>query len=249
MPRKKSPDGPPGAPEWMVTFSDIMSLLVTFFVMLMTFSSFDRHRYDPMAGAMAGAFGVIRKPREDDNTSIVALERIVLVRRTYQSGSETQPDAEPLYEVNRKLIEHLELLDLLKFVDLIQMDRRLVIRVQDGVLFEPGSARLTTTSRMVLGAVKRALRFIGNHVVVEGHADDGFKRTKAHVNAREMSLARAVVVADELLGGKGLAPYRIGTAGAGLDKPVLPNTTAEGRAANRRVEITILPPPPKNGDE
>jgi len=233
----------------MVTFSDIMSLLVTFFVLLMTFSSFDRDDYDPIAGAMAGAFGVIRKPREDDSTSSVELESLKLVRRRYEGGSETPPEVEPLYEVNRKVIEQLELLELLKFVDLIHMDRRLVIRVQDGVLFEPGSARLTTTSRMILKAVRRALRFIGNHVVVEGHTDDRFRRTARHADARGMSLARAVVVADELLRGDGLAPYRIGTAGAGASKPVVPNTTAEGRAGNRRVEITILPPPPENGDE
>ena len=244
--KKKKQDGPPGTPEWMVTFSDIMSLLVTFFVLLMTFSSFDSDTFDLMSGSLRGAFGVIKKHREDDKTSLVNSMIRVDSRRDIE-GAEVPPQHEPLSKIDQRLRQQLEMMDVMQFVDLVHMDRGLVIRIQDGVLFEEGRAKPRGTSRKILRAVAAALRYVPNRMLVEGHTDDTFLPTLEFGSDRALSLARAVVVSDVLIQMK-VAPNRIGTAGAGKHKPVLPNTSPEGRARNRRVEVTIFPPPAQGVD-
>lgn len=244
--KKKARQGPPGTPEWMVTFSDIMSLLVTFFVLLMTFSSFDSDTFDLMAGGLRGAFGVIKRHREDDKTSLVNSMLRHDSRRDIE-GTEVPPQHEPLSKIDQRLRRQLEMMDVMQFVDLVHMDRGLVIRIQDGLLFEDGEAKPRKTSERILRAVAAALRYVPNRMLVEGHTDDAFLPTFEFGDDRALSLARAVTVSDILIQ-MGVSPDRIGTAGSGKDKPVLPNTSPKSRARNRRVEVTIFPPPAKGVD-
>ena len=139
------------------------------------------------------------------------------------------------------------MLSSLEFIDLLHMSHGLVIRIRDGVLFEPGSARLTRSSDEILKAVGAALRHIGNRMHVEGHTDSMFQASYEFASAEELSLARAVAVAGRLVE-IGLKPRRMGAGGAGPSRPAFANDTPAGRASNRRVEITILPPPPRGSD-
>ena len=243
--KKKETPGPRGTPEWMVTFSDIMSLLVTFFVLLMTFSSFDPVRFDLVAGSLRGSFGVARELREDDASSVI--DRLRLMATRSREGAEALPDYQPLDWIEREIVRQLEMLEVLKFVDLAHMDRGLVLRIQDEVMFKRGSAQLGKRSRDILAAVGAALQYIGNRLVVEGHTDDAFLPTRKFRTDVELSLERAIAVSDRLIE-LGLAPRRMGAAGAGRHRPLVPNTNARVRALNRRVEITIMPPPRKGVD-
>jgi len=241
-PRKKAKaSGPPGTPEWMVTFSDIMSLLVTFFVLLMTFSSFDSDTFDLISGGLKGSFGVVKETDRDDLTSMLHRYRTSAARR-HPSGPEVPPDYESVSEIAQRLRRELKMLDVLRFVDLVHLDQGLVIRIQDDLLFGSGQAELMPDSQTVLAAIAGAVRRIRNRLMVEGHTDDSFLPTRTHPDGHALSLARAVSVSEWLIG-HGVDGCRVGVAGAGRYKPLFPNSSARGRARNRRVEITIDAPP------
>ncbi|MHA1572711.1 MAG: OmpA family protein [Alphaproteobacteria bacterium] len=239
--KRKPPSGIRVVPDWMVTFGDITTLLTTFFVLIITFTMLDADRFDMIAGGLRGAFGIIKEDWKDDRTSLVD-KRLLKSALRFPRASESVPDYEPLDRVERRIHRRLELLDMLELVELAHMERGLVIRIPDQLLFRSCSARLTRRQQPVLEEIAAALRYIANQLVVEGHTDDSFLPTSEFKSDIELALARAVAVTDRLAD-LGIAPRRMGTASAGAFKPLLPNTTPAGRARNRRVEITILPPP------
>ncbi|HZX29378.1 MAG TPA: OmpA family protein [Telluria sp.] len=103
--------------------------------------------------------------------------------------------------------------------------------------FETGKAALTPSGQAILDQMAEALRKVGGkRVEVIGHTDNAGSRS-ANLG---LSLARAEAVRS-YLAGKGIAPDRVAVAGAGPDRPVADNATADGRARNRRIEFRVLP--------
>lgn len=119
--------------------------------------------------------------------------------------------------------------------------RGLVVTVvSDEVLFEPGSARLQTAGRKVLGVVANAVRGLPNNLMVEGHTDNRPISTPEFPSNWELSTERATQVLRELVERRNIPASRVSAAGYGEHRPVATNATAAGRAHNRRVELVVL---------
>lgn len=238
--KKSAPEssGPPGAPEWIVTFTDMTSLLVTFFVLLMTFSSvenFDRLRVD---GWLTGTRGALRQV--GGQLAYEAPDEDIIATSDIRRGA-LQPHVRP----SDSLLQNLAEMGQTKTSDDLEIDLN---DVSDGVrfvfgddcAFEPGTARVNASLERSLRELAVLLEHYPHMVLVEGFTDAAFKPTAAYRSAEELSMARAVAAVQTMLAASELAPERVLAAAIGSARPRGDDATSAGRLTNRRVEAVIL---------
>jgi len=217
----------PGAPAWLLTYGDMMSLLLCFFVMLLAFSTMERERFRVVSGFIRDAFGVQSVRRASDVPAGAALT----------DGATSMPA-----HAKARIFEQAR--DALRGVapelgaEVILDDRGVRIRISDGPLFEPASARLEPAAGPPLARIAALIREAGARATVEGHSDNLPIRGAAFPSNWELSAARAGAVV-RFLATHGLAPVRLEAVGHADTRPVGDNTTEEGRRRNRRVEILV----------
>jgi len=233
---------PEGAPEWIVTFSDIVSLLVTFFIMILTWSTLEVEDFDLIRGSLQGALGVVGLT--SDQSSIVD-RRQLRTERNEPQGTHLpadQPDVEKPYKrLPIRLRTHLG-----EDVDFAALRHGYRIRIMADVLFEPGSARLTERSEAALRAIATFLAPRENPIRLEGHTDDRFEPTADYPTAWHLSAARATAAARYLADACGIEPKRLSVAGYAGTRPALPNISEQCRRRNRRLDILILEEPSRD---
>ena len=269
-------------PAWLATFADLMSLLMCFFVLLLSFSEMDAMKFKRLAGSMAQAFGVqaeLNLVEVPKGTSIIAQEfspgrpEPTPINEIWQSTSNTTQmsldvqcseeydveqgeegaDAGVKLRVRQRLEELVketeqqayELADALQAqimageVEVETSGRKIIIRIREKGSFVSGSAELTPEYRDVMHEVRSVLALKPGSIVVQGHSDDIPIRTARFRSNWELSAARAVSVAHELMIGGTLPASRFEVSGKADTQPLAPNNSAENRARNRRVEIVI----------
>lgn len=217
----------PGAPAWMLTYGDMMSLLLCFFVMLLAFSTMERERFKVVSGFIRDAFGVQNERRAtdvppgstilDSGSAMSAYDKVQIFEQARDALREAAPElgAEVLLE-----------------------ERGVRIRVRNGPLFQSGSARLEPAAGAPLARIAGLLRETGARATVEGHSDNLPIRSATFPSNWELSAARAGAVV-RFLTAHGLAPVRLEAVGHADTRPVADNSTEEGRQRNRRVEILV----------
>lgn len=204
-----------GAPGWLTTWADMMSVLLTFFIVLQAFSTLSEKKFYEAISSIQTAFRVplpIRSPGADQfqvpPTEAAELENMLDDKDV--KGSSVQD-----------------------FGD------RIVMTIDSEFLFEPGIGELSERGRSLVTQIARTLRGEPGEIRVEGHTDDQQPGPGApYQNNWQLSSARAmqILMALEF---RGIAPERLGAAGYGEHRPVAPNDTPENRARNRRVEFVI----------
>ncbi len=256
-PEAKCPDG---IPAWVLTFSDLMSLLLAFFVLLFSFSEMDAQKYKQVAGSMKEAFGVQREVKVKDPP-----KGVNIIAREFSPGR-TEPT--PLNEVRQSTIDDFHQFPILarptpeeeeeirkeaeKIRDALNVEieqglievetagRRIVIRIREKGSFPSGSAQLIKPFRKVIDKMVKALEATHGTIVVAGHTDNRPIHTERFRSNWELSASRAVTVIHELLKSGKLDEKRFRIAAFGDTKPIADNRTPEGRARNRRVEVTLV---------
>jgi chemotaxis protein MotB len=233
----KEDDPPPGAPEWMVTFSDMISLLVTFFILLMTFSTSASSEDFPLSGSLEGAGGIVGRgghtlptPPEDDIMSAMDVRRGASVPHARPAARLP----ESIEEMGQRLTaEHVP-------VDLAQRPDGLLLHFGEAASFRPGSAAVEPALQLALGEIARVFENYPFSIVVEGYTDSEFKPTPEHPTAESLSLARARAAARVMLESSALPSRLVQVAGLGMLRPRGSNESASERTRNRRVEIRVI---------
>jgi chemotaxis protein MotB len=267
---------------WLVTFSDLLSLLLCFFVVLLSIADFDPIKYKQIQSNMINAFGVQREiPLEDipKGTSVVAthfqpgipeetpVETIQQITREQERDSLRlgEPDAER--ERERDMREAVETLDemmqlvrdteidadmlrkLLRAeieagqIDVESEERTILIRIREKGSFTSGSAYLNNDFVKVIDKIGSAIGQIEGRVFVEGHTDSIPINSFAYPSNWDLAVSRAASVTRRLVRPEtGINPRRVTASGFAATRPQAVNTTAAGRARNRRVEIIIKQP-------
>lgn len=254
----------PGIPAWVVTFADLMSLLMCFFVLLLSFSEMDAQKFKQIAGELSKAFGVQREvPALDipkgtspifDSFSPAPPEPTV-VNQIKQTTTETEPELQTLKEEQEKQVQEAiqeevdanvaEIRDVLQpaikdgRIDVTENQRRIVIRVEEKGSFPSGSAQLTWEFEGLLLDMAEVLADIPGELAVEGHTDNIPISTDRFQSNWDLSAARAAAVANVLLAREQVAPDRLRVTGLADTEPRVANDSTENRAKNRRVEIII----------
>ena len=253
-----------GIPAWVVTFADLMSLLMCFFVLLLSFSEIDAQKFKQIAGELSKAFGVQREVPVLEvpmGTSPIfdqfspAPPEPTVVNEGKQTTTDEQPELETLKSptdvaVESAIQEELEkTLEQVRSVletaiedgrvNLIQDNHRIIVRVEEKGAFPSGSADLTWEFEGLLLEMADILVQIPGKLTIEGHTDDVPIRTQRFYSNWDLSAARAAAVANALLAEGNLKPARLAVTGLAYTEPRVPNTSSENRAKNRRVEIII----------
>ncbi len=254
MPRKKRCP-PKGAPPWMATFADLSTLLMSFFVLLLSFSEMDVQKYKQIAGSLKFAFGVQREVKVKQppkGTSIIAKEfspgkptptAIKVMRQNTtdetkrnldfaEAITKTKADADKIRENLREEIEK-------GLVQVNTVEDRIIIRIRERASFPSGSASTKGSFGPIMDKIAASVAETRGEIIVAGHTDNIPIATRRFRSNWELSAARAVTVLHELIQRRAIAPERLEVKGLADTEPVASNDTAEGRAKNRRVELVI----------
>ncbi|NNF67246.1 MAG: OmpA family protein [Gammaproteobacteria bacterium] len=252
-----------GAPAWVMTFADLMSLLMCFFVLMLSFSEMDAQRFKLLSGSMKDAFGVqaeIESKMMPKGTSIITKEftpgrpdptplksvrqyTINSNRNTLDildSGRDKGPSQEELLADAKRVREALEAEIEANQLDVDLEGSRIIIRINEQASFTSGSDRIIGTFVPVLSKIRLLLTELTGAVLVAGHTDDVPISTARFRSNWDLSAARAASVAHQLMDGGSVEPARMIIAGHADTQPRASNDTSEERARNRRVEITIV---------
>ncbi len=230
-------EGGPETPEWIVTFSDMISLLVTFFVLLLTFSSLESADVIKLKGLTSGSRGSIVTTLASSMIS----DPVNRMTKTDFSRGLNDPHSRPPEELPDDIAEH----GFKKSDDQVEMDLSsigdgLEIPFGDPCYFSPGSAELPQELAERASELAEVVSHYPYMVLVEGFTDDAFQATKAFPDAESLALARARAVADVMVGTTDLERMKVLVAGPGSERPVASNETAAGRRENRRVSVRLL---------
>ncbi|MGP9831885.1 flagellar motor protein MotB [Marinobacter sp. NSM] len=251
-------------PAWVVTFADLMSLLMCFFVLLLSFSEIDAQKFKQIAGELSKAFGVQREVPALEvpmGTSPIfdkfspAPPEPTVVNEIRQTTTDQQPQLQTLNDPTEQAVQDaiqeqmdVNLAEILEVLEPAIMDgrinvsedqRRIVIRVEEKGSFPSGSAQLTWEFEGLLLDMAEVLADMPGDLAVEGHTDNIPIRTERFFSNWDLSAARAAAVANVLLAREQVSPERLRVTGLADTRPRVANTTADNRAKNRRVEIII----------
>ncbi len=222
-----------GAPAWVVTFGDLMSLLLCFFVLMLSFSEMDRKKYRVISGSMKEAFGIQRK--------IPVFES----PKGQKMISREFDQAIALARIEEEIVDPLRMELKGKFKDLenkvkIVMTEKLVkILLMGETTFDTGKADIRPEYKPLLKKIGSLIEKTEGDIIVAGHTDNVPLKGGRFYSNLGLSGARAGSVAEFLLTNSSIKSERVSTMGFGEFRPLAPNGTPEGRQKNRRVEIIL----------
>jgi chemotaxis protein MotB len=232
----------PGAPKWVVTFGDLMSLLLCFFVLLLSFSEMDKQKYKQVAGSMEKAFGVQRKERVmqiPKGMKMIAMD-------FDQEAIATRIKEDISKEIDNLIESQLE--NLKDKISIETGENEVIIRLMGESTFDSGKAEIRNRMKPLLTKIAEVLRTSAGDITIAGHTDNVPIRKGPFKTNLRLSAARSSAVAEFLISERNIDPKRISTMGFGEFRPIATNDTAEGRQTNRRVEIILgnIPQPSKS---
>lgn len=282
MGKPKQEDPPKGSPAWMATFSDLMNLLLCFFVLLFSMSSVDASKYEQVVQSLNQAFsilssngsqviegamvssGISQLPEvanyfgdslsDGDGQDEVDAgdgeeeksvdEQIEEAKEAAAASAVEQYEQEQLNE-SEEMAENMEALATQYGIqDQIEVDfngQYVRITLNGALLFESGSAELTSDALPLIEKVSQMLNvYTSNIIDVEGYTDNVPISSSKYESNDVLSMYRALYVADQIRGfATNVDPANVVSTGRGAYNPIADNSTPEGRARNRRVEIKI----------
>jgi len=227
----------PPPPPWMTSWSDLTTLLLTFFILLYNTNEMNGSDFYLVLSSFQGSLGMLSGGNTLSKGSLVEMGLNVMTLPSAETGKS-------LGKMLKKAIEMFKPEVQSKIVRVTEDERGLVITLSGDAFFDPGSAKLKEEIFPVLKKVAQIVTPIKNFVRIEGHTDDS-KITPAGALNRyetnwELSSARSVNVLRFLTENEKVEPKRLSAVSFAQYRPVDENNTPEGRAFNRRVEVIIL---------
>ncbi len=232
--------GDPNA--WMVTFGDLIMLLLTFFVMLLTMKSMDAGALKERFQELAPTSGPLEFTDTTPGGSIIEGAHVYQQSMVISNNKDLREVLDLLEGIERQKAEEYHLEELLKIIDIQEDDRGVVIVMACDQLFDSGVAEIRPDRFPALDAVGRLFRYVLNDVLILGHSDDRPIQGGAFASNLELSAYRALSVVFYLTEGLGLKANRFASGGMGALRPRYSNASETGRAKNRRVEFVLKKP-------
>ncbi|WP_302537402.1 OmpA/MotB family protein [Clostridium saudiense] len=224
--RRKPDDINPNS--WMDTYADTITLLLTFFILLYSFSTTDNEKLKLIAAALKGQItGIPMKLEDVPDIEDEEKEQGIGEKSPYQI----------LLEDIQEIIDKNGLTDTVK---IREEDAGVVLQLSESILFDLGKADLKADSTLVLEVISGLIPAIENEIMVQGHTDNIPISSGTYKSNWELSTSRAVNVVKYFIETKGFDPTRFSATGYGEYRPLVDNATEENRAINRRVDILIV---------
>jgi chemotaxis protein MotB len=227
MPRKRKHDEHENLERWLLTYADLITLLLAFFIVMYSMSKVDAKKFGKMSEALSG----------------VLKGGTVVIKRGDQVG--TLPGGGVLsighlQSIQESIKRDLEKSGKDKLISSEISERGLVIHIMESALFKAGSADLEPKAKEILDLVALHIGNLPNHVRIEGHTDNRPIKNTKYPSNWELSSARATEVVRFFTDGHGIDPKRVSALGYGEYRPMAANNTDENRAKNRRVDVVVL---------
>ena len=207
--------------RYLITYADLITLLLGLFIILYAISNIDANKYKRIISAVGDVFGNHAKtisvksavaPSKIGNNDLLKSKLMQLINKYHYNNS----------------------------IMLEQNKRGITIHILDDILFKSGSADLTSSSLLVLDRLAVILKSLPNDIRIEGHTDDVPINTPSFPSNWHLSVTRALNTAYFLIHNENLPPEKISIVGYSEYRPIDSNSTALGRANNRRVDIVII---------
>ncbi|MGN1314238.1 MAG: OmpA family protein [Lachnospiraceae bacterium] len=261
MARRQKEEVQKASKEWMNTFADLMNLLLCFFVLLFSMSTVDAQKFEMIAAAFSESFSIFSAGSTAIGDGVLISNGVSqlneLDKYINSTGKAAENDemSDRLDEMQRILEEKMlaqseqlaekiqEALMENQMQNQVEVDftsQYVQLTLKGAILFDSGSAQLKQEAMPTVEKVAMILeRYAGNTIEIEGHTDNVPINTSRFANNNELSSARALSMFDYLVENTSLSPAQIKHSGRGEYMPIADNSTPEGRAKNRRIEIRI----------
>ncbi|RBP03925.1 flagellar motor protein MotS [Rossellomorea aquimaris] len=237
--RRRQASQPTGAPKWMVTFSDLITLILVFFILLFSMSQIDIVKFRTIADSFQ------QRQILEFYPSVIPFENPSAEPEMEREKTQPQGSEGTDKELNQLLADIQSYLNENKLSDVVvatRTERGVVLVLQEQALFASGEATVLEEAYPFLNKVGDLLSRIPNFVKVEGHTDNRPIGTYRFPSNWELSSARASSVIRYLVQTENLDPKRFIAVGYGDTRPIAPNDTRENLQKNRRVEVIITDP-------
>jgi chemotaxis protein MotB len=222
--------------RYLITYADLVTLLLGLFVILYVSSRVDEERYKEFAKAFADYF----KPQKGEEAHGTGLSPFQGVKRGIPEPVLPFPNRRSLQEIQSDVQKSLEAYIKQGEISIVTRGQNVIITLPEKLLFKSGKAEIEPEGVAILEKISNSLRGLAEdqEVAVDGHTDSDPIRNFRYPSNWHLSVARAVNVAYLLIE-KGVPERSIVVRGFADQRPVADNTTPENKAKNRRVEITI----------
>jgi len=228
-------DPPPkgeGIPAWMATFADMVTLLLCFFVLLLSFTNQDVTNFRVMMGSIQEALGV----QKDDPGALSApyAETRFKERKTVRENRE-------IVELGARMKQFIRAHDLANMARVSSDKSGVMLRFDNSVMFDKGSAVLSPESMKAMELVIEGMQNKNFNLIIRGHTDGDVPESSLYTSNWELSAARAATCLRYILGHSDIPANRMKAVGYASAKPILPSTTEANKKVNRRVEFFYMP--------
>ena len=231
--RRATPHTRSGHDRWLISYADLVTLLLALFTTLYAASTIDAQKLGPLSSSIREAFDA------PPATAVPGAAPAIVAPVTVVAGVPPREDLQ--LRLARDLAEAIKL-------DRVRMHRDargLILSLPEEAAFAVASSDVSGEARQMVDRIAAAVAPTPNSIRIEGHTDDVPIRTSRFQSNWELSTARASAVVEYLVTTSGLAPARLSAAGYAEFHPRVPNDTPENRAANRRIDIVILDGDPR----
>ena len=237
-----------GSPAWMTTFSDLMSLLLTFFILLFSMSAVSEERFKEAADSLrvaligSGSDSIL----DGDGETVGDMDLDEFEGVDPEEIISEEPPVDPNYipeevvELYDTVNHFLEEEGLNADVTLSRDQEGVYIDIQEAILFDSGSATLNTHGSETLGQLAELFELFDNEIIIEGYTDNVPMNNRQFPSNWELSTGRALSVLRYLSESYDILPARLSARGYGEHRPIAPNDSDANRALNRRVNIVIV---------
>jgi chemotaxis protein MotB len=213
--------------RWLLTYADLITLLMIFFVVMYSMSQVDKAKFDSIAAQLSIVMGggSVITPQESGPNGIL---------KDIPIPSKSEMDI-----AQEKLEEYIAENGLSDLARVYRDERGLIVSLNEGLLFNSGSAELDKDSQVVLVKITNAIKGLPNYVRVEGFTDNVPIKTAQFASNWELASQRAINV-SKLMISDGLVPERLSNVSYGEYRPLFPNDSNDHRKLNRRVDIIVI---------
>lgn len=253
MKRKKEKKPEAGAPKWMVTYSDMITLILVFFILLFSMSQIDSVKFEAVSESFKNRMIFDFFPSAvpmDNPTENTSHQESGKNTNEFQTPTDlpdiTDKDKE---DVNKDDSLNVLMEDVEKYLDEQELnnvisanrtERGVVLVLQESILFDSGEANILDTGKPFLSKIGGLLSTNLNNVKIEGHTDSKPMSGFRYPSNWELSGARASSVVRFLIDEYNFDMSRFSIVGYGETRPVAANSNTDNMRKNRRVEIVIL---------
>jgi len=217
-------------PAWLTSFGDLMSLLLTFFILLYSMSTISLERFYQAVRGIIEAFG---------GHYVIYRERVIRGRNIPIEFPKTYPKIPSRAKIEKKVKEIKSILESKGIkAEISKFGSTIRLRINTDRIFPPGSDKPYPEAIPLIMSLCKKLMELNLPITIEGHTDNRPIHTKRFPSNWELSASRAIVIL-RLFMQCGYDPSKLSASGCGEYRPIAPNDTPEGRARNRRIEFVI----------